>query len=127
MDDNFALFGKYPHYVFNFSGANRYRLLKEYYPADFAKLTAQGWPADVDPTKTVLLEKPTLAQPLRSASAREEGDSLVLEVAPDFYGMAASHADEYRELARTHPTRHERERAGRCHGPVPDAAPCRGR
>ena len=39
MDDNFALFGKYPHYVFNFSGANRYRLLKEYYPADFAKLT----------------------------------------------------------------------------------------
>ena len=27
MDDNFQLFGKYPHYVFNFSGANRYRLL----------------------------------------------------------------------------------------------------
>ena len=39
MDDNFVLFGKYPHYVFNFSGANRYRLMKEYYPADFAKLT----------------------------------------------------------------------------------------
>lgn len=39
MNDNFALFGKYPHYVFNFSGANRYRLMKEYYPADFAKLT----------------------------------------------------------------------------------------
>ena len=39
LDDNFALFGKYPHYVFNFSGANRYRLMKEYYPADFAKLT----------------------------------------------------------------------------------------
>ena len=39
MDDNFALIGKYPHYVFNFSGANRYRLMKEYYPADFAKLT----------------------------------------------------------------------------------------
>jgi alpha-mannosidase len=39
MDDNFALIGKYPHYVFNFSGANRYRLMKEYYPANFAKLT----------------------------------------------------------------------------------------
>src|SRR5271157_3675222 len=38
MEDNFALFEKYPHYVFNFSGANRYRLMKEYYPADFAKL-----------------------------------------------------------------------------------------
>ena len=38
MEDNFTLFEKYPHYVFNFSGANRYRLMKEYYPADFAKL-----------------------------------------------------------------------------------------
>lgn len=33
---NFALFEKYPHYVFNFSGANRYRMMREYYPADFA-------------------------------------------------------------------------------------------
>jgi alpha-mannosidase len=38
LEDNFSLFEKYPHYVFNFSGANRYRLMKEYYPADFAKL-----------------------------------------------------------------------------------------
>ncbi len=38
MRDNFALFEKYPHYIFNFSGANRYRMMKEYYPADFAKL-----------------------------------------------------------------------------------------
>ena len=38
MHDNFALFAKYPHYVFNFSGANRYRLMKEYYPADYAKV-----------------------------------------------------------------------------------------
>ena len=38
MEDNFALFGKYPHYIFNFSGANRYRLMRDYYPADFARL-----------------------------------------------------------------------------------------
>jgi len=38
MRDNFALFEKYPHYVFNFSGANRYRFLKEYYPADYQRL-----------------------------------------------------------------------------------------
>ena len=38
MEDNFQLFDKYPHYIFNFSGANRYRLMKEYYPEDFAKL-----------------------------------------------------------------------------------------
>jgi alpha-mannosidase len=36
MEDNFKLFDKYPHYVFNFSGANRYRFMKEYFPADFA-------------------------------------------------------------------------------------------
>ena len=38
MHDNFALIEKYPHYVFNFSGANRYRMMKEYYPADYDKL-----------------------------------------------------------------------------------------
>ena len=32
MEDNFRLFEKYPHYVFNFSGANRYRFMKEYFP-----------------------------------------------------------------------------------------------
>ena len=50
MEDNFALFQKYPHYVFNFSGSNRYRFMKEYYPADFAKVkqyvaTGQWFPA----------------------------------------------------------------------------------
>ena len=38
LQDNFRLIDKYPHYIFNFSGANRYRLMKEYYPADFEKL-----------------------------------------------------------------------------------------
>jgi len=38
MHDNFALFEKYPHYIFNFSGANRYRMMKEYYPADYAQV-----------------------------------------------------------------------------------------
>jgi len=38
MEDNFTLFDKYPHYIFNFSGANRYRFMKEYFPADFARL-----------------------------------------------------------------------------------------
>ncbi len=38
MEDNFKLIDRYPHYIFNFSGANRYRLMKEYFPADFARL-----------------------------------------------------------------------------------------
>ncbi len=40
LHDNFRLFEKYPHYVFNFSGANRYRMMKEYYPDDYEKLRA---------------------------------------------------------------------------------------
>ena len=50
MHKNFALFQKYPHYIFNWTGANRYMMMKEYFPADFAKLkhyvaTRQWFPA----------------------------------------------------------------------------------
>ncbi len=38
MRVNFDLIEKYPHYVFNWTGANRYRLMKEYFPADYAKV-----------------------------------------------------------------------------------------
>src|SRR3984885_12282507 len=38
MLDNFRLFEKYPHYIFNFTGANRYMMMKEYYPKDYQKL-----------------------------------------------------------------------------------------
>jgi alpha-mannosidase len=38
MRVNFNYIGKYPHYVFNWTGANRYRLMKEYYPDDYARM-----------------------------------------------------------------------------------------
>jgi len=38
MDDNFAFFEKYKSYVFTFSGARRYRMMKEYYPDRYEKL-----------------------------------------------------------------------------------------
>src|SRR5690349_3867934 len=38
MRVNFDLIEKYPHYVFNWTGANRYRLMKEYFPSDYAKV-----------------------------------------------------------------------------------------
>ena len=38
MHDNFGFIEKYPHYIFNFSGANRYRMMKEYWPADYARV-----------------------------------------------------------------------------------------
>ena len=37
MLDNFRLLDKYPHYIFTLSGANRYRLTKEYFPGDFCE------------------------------------------------------------------------------------------
>jgi len=39
MRVNFDYMDKYPHYIFNWSGANRYRLMKEYYPTDYARMT----------------------------------------------------------------------------------------
>lgn len=45
LRDNFAVFEKNPNYVFNWTGAGRYRFMKEYYPAEYAKLkeyVAQG-------------------------------------------------------------------------------------
>ena len=45
LEDNFALFEKYPDYTFSFEGAYRYALLEEYYPELFEKLKeyiAQG-------------------------------------------------------------------------------------
>lgn len=45
LRDNFAVFEKNPNYVFNWTGAARYRFMKEYYPAEYAKLkeyVAQG-------------------------------------------------------------------------------------
>ena len=44
--------------------------------------------------------RPSLAAPLRAAVARLEGDTLVLEVPPDFVALGTMHADEYHALAR---------------------------
>ncbi|MEN6371808.1 MAG: glycoside hydrolase family 38 C-terminal domain-containing protein [Armatimonadota bacterium] len=38
LHDNFSLIERYPDYIFNFSGANRYRMIKEYYPSDYEKV-----------------------------------------------------------------------------------------
>ncbi len=38
LDDNFAAFEKYPHFVFNWSGASRYAMMREYYPEKYEEL-----------------------------------------------------------------------------------------
>jgi DNA polymerase-3 subunit gamma/tau len=44
--------------------------------------------------------RPSLAAPLRGATARLEGDTLLVEVPPDFLVFGTMHADEYRDLAK---------------------------
>jgi len=39
MRVNFDYINRYPHYVFNWTGSNRYRLMKEYFPDDYARMT----------------------------------------------------------------------------------------
>jgi DNA polymerase-3 subunit gamma/tau len=63
--------------------------------------------------------RPSLSQPLRTAQAREEGDTLVIEVAPDFAALAAMHVDEYRELARAASGRPLKVRIGASAAPEP--------
>ena len=38
LRDNFALMERFPHYTFSFEGAFRYRLAREYYPQEYARL-----------------------------------------------------------------------------------------
>jgi len=38
VNSNIMLFEKYPDFIFNWTGANRYRLIKEYHPDDFDTL-----------------------------------------------------------------------------------------
>ena len=69
-------------------------------PAPATTGPAQGAPAILAAMVSLSVARPSLVQPLRSASARLDGDTLVLEVPPDFAGFAQMHADEYRDLAK---------------------------
>jgi DNA polymerase-3 subunit gamma/tau len=44
--------------------------------------------------------RPSLAQPLRGAHARLDGETLMLDVAAPFATLVSEHTDDYRELAR---------------------------
>ena len=100
MHDNFVLFEKYPHYVFNFSGANRYRLMKEYYPAGYEKLkhyvaTGQWFPAgssmeesDVNSPSAESIFRQVLYGNLYFR--REFGKASAEYMLPDCFGFPAS-------------------------------------
>jgi DNA polymerase-3 subunit gamma/tau len=99
-------------------------------PAPAPAATATAGPAEArpgDPASIVAAmanlsqARPSLAQPLRTARAREEGDTLVIEVASDFAALAAMHVDEYRELARAASGRALKVRIGAAPPPEPPA------
>jgi DNA polymerase III subunit gamma/tau len=66
--------------------------------------------------------RPSLVQPLRGAQARLDGDTLVLEVTPDFAAFASMHADEYREIARQASKRPLKVQIGQSAAPPPAPA-----
>ena len=67
--------------------------------------------------------RPSLAQPLRSAHVRLEGDTLMLDVAPDFSTFASMHAEDYRELARKAAGRPLKVQVGAGAAPAAEAPP----
>jgi hypothetical protein len=66
--------------------------------------------------------RPSLAQPLRSARVRQEGETLVLEVPPDLTAFASLHADDYQQLAREAGGRALKVRVDAGAAPVEDPA-----
>jgi DNA polymerase III subunit gamma/tau len=68
---------------------------------------APALPAPAGPSGALLAKmiglcqgRPSLAAPLRSGAARLEGDTLVIELPPDFVAIGTTHSDEYRDLAK---------------------------
>src|ERR1017187_7523586 len=100
LRDNFALFEKYPHYVFNFSGANRYRMIKEYYPADYAKVkkyvAAGRWFPSGSSMEENDVNSPSAESIIRQVLygklffRREFGKTSAEYMLPDCFGFPAS-------------------------------------
>ncbi len=100
MHDNFTLFEKYPHYVFNFSGANRYRMMKEYYPADYARVkqyvAAGRWFPSGSSMEESDVNSPSAESLMRQILygslffRREFGRSSAEYMLPDCFGFPAS-------------------------------------
>ena len=100
MRDNFALLDKYPHYVFNFSGSNRYRMMKEYWPADYARVkhyvAAGRWFPAGSSVEEGDVNVPSAESIIRQILygnqffRREFGKTSVEYMLPDCFGFPAS-------------------------------------
>src|SRR5262249_22754312 len=89
-----------PHYIFNFSGSNRYRMMKEYYPADFRKLQsyvkAGRWFPAGSSVEESDVNSPSAESILRQVLygngffRREFGRTSAEYMLPDCFGFPAS-------------------------------------
>jgi alpha-mannosidase len=100
MIDNLRLIAKYPHYIFNWTGANRYRMMKEYYPAEYEKVkqaVADGrwWPGG-SAWEESLADEPSAEALVRQVLygneffRREFGKASNEMMLPDTFGFPAS-------------------------------------
>src|SRR5580658_5845198 len=100
VHDNLQLFEKYPHYIFNWTGAGRYQLIQEYHPDDFEKIRAavaagNWWPAgssweenDVNsPSSESIIRQLLLGHEFFKKEFGTESDEYML---PDCFGFPAS-------------------------------------
>ncbi|HEY1921606.1 MAG TPA: glycoside hydrolase family 38 C-terminal domain-containing protein, partial [Tepidisphaeraceae bacterium] len=100
MRDNFRMFEKYPRFIFNWTGANRYQMMKEYYPADFARVkqyvAAGRWFPAGSSWEESLADEPSAESLVRQVLygneffRREFGKASNEFMLPDTFGFPAS-------------------------------------
>jgi len=100
MRENFRLFKKFPNYVFNFTGARRYMMMKEYYPDDFKKvkkyIAKDRWfvcGSSVDECDTLVPSPESIIRHILYGNRyfrREFGKDSIDFMLPDCFGFPAS-------------------------------------
>ena len=98
--DNFRIMEAHPDYVFNWTGADRYRMFKEYYPAEYRRLKGyvakgQWWPssnaweeADVNvPSSESVLRQLLVGHTFFQREFGTESSDFML---PDCFGFPAA-------------------------------------
>ena len=100
LEQNFAMFEKYPEYVFNFTGSVRYEMIKEYYPEHYEKLKeyiAQGrWQLSGSSVDEGDVNNPSAESVIRqvlygNAYFRQEfGKESIDYMLPDCFGFPAT-------------------------------------
>jgi alpha-mannosidase len=100
LRDNFALFEKYPGYVFNFTGSRRYEFMQEYYPEEYETMkryiaSGRWFPAgsSVDEGDSIVPSGESIIRQVLYGNRyfrREFGMASVEYMLPDCFGFPSS-------------------------------------